>query len=280
MQLKKLVNRRTFLACLTGSAAVGGYMRFWEPGAISVLRHNFFFNTQMAGFRILHLSDFHASAVVSLNFIMESLQLGLAEKPDLIFLTGDFITTTYKDFAGYTEALQLLSAAAPTYACIGNHDGGWWARHRGYPNWQNVAEMLKAARITVLHNESMVIEVKSVRLQLVGLGDLWARECDPAKAFERADASIPTMVLSHNPDSKELISDQKWDLMLCGHTHGGQLSLPWIGTPFAPVRDHRYVSGLNRWRDRFIHTTPGVGNLHGMRLNCPPEVSVIDTASI
>jgi predicted MPP superfamily phosphohydrolase len=64
--------------------------------------------------------------------------------------------------------------------------------------------------------------------------------------------------------------------MLCGHTHGGQLVIPMIGAPFAPVRDHRFVRGLNPWDGRLIHTSCGVGNVLGVRLNCRPEVNILD----
>ena len=76
------------------------------------------------------------------------------------------------------------------------------------------------------------------------------------------------------PDSKEHLRKYPWDLMLCGHTHGGQCDLVF-GTPFAPVRNKRYVRGLHPWNDRWIHTTKGVGNLHGLRFNCRPEVSLL-----
>jgi hypothetical protein len=83
-------------------------------------------------------------------------------------------------------------------------------------------------------------------------------------------------VLCHNPDAKELFRRHDGYLMLCGHTHGGQLRLPLLGTPFAPVRDKRYVEGLHPWAGRWLYTTRGVGNLHGLRFHCPPEVSVLD----
>ena len=91
----------------------------------------------------------------------------------------------------------------------------------------------------------------------------------------QAPPGTTTLALLHNPDGKDQIADHSWHLALCGHTHGGQLCLPWWGTPFAPVRDHRYVAGLNRWRDRWIYTTRGVGNLHGVRFNCRPEVRLL-----
>jgi hypothetical protein len=62
---------------------------------------------------------------------------------------------------------------------------------------------------------------------------------------------------------------------LCGHTHGGQIVLPLIGAPWAPVRDKRFIAGLYSWENRWIHITRGVGNVHGGRFNCPPEVSLL-----
>ena len=82
--------------------------------------------------------------------------------------------------------------------------------------------------------------------------------------------------MSHNPDAKIHLRPLDWDLVVCGHTHGGQLRLPFLGTPFAPVADKRYVEGLHRWQERWLYVTRGVGNLHGVRFNCRPQVSVLD----
>jgi predicted MPP superfamily phosphohydrolase len=83
------------------------------------------------------------------------------------------------------------------------------------------------------------------------------------------------ILLNHNPDAKDLVRSYEWDLMLCGHTHGGQVCLPFIGAPFAPVRDKRYLHGLYAWNKRWLHISSGVGNLHGIRFNCRPEVSLL-----
>jgi uncharacterized protein len=81
--------------------------------------------------------------------------------------------------------------------------------------------------------------------------------------------------LSHNPDTKEQLKAYDWDVAFCGHTHGGQFRLPLIGTPFAPVKDKRFVQGLHFWEGRQIYITKGVGNLFGVRFNCRPEISLI-----
>jgi hypothetical protein len=83
-------------------------------------------------------------------------------------------------------------------------------------------------------------------------------------------------LLAHNPDSKDILGAYPWDLMLCGHTHGGQVRLPIVGPAFAPVRDKRYVEGLKPWNDRLIFVTRGVGNYVGVRFNCRPEVSLLN----
>ena len=112
-------------------------------------------------------------------------------------------------------------------------------------------------------------------MQLVGVGDLWSRELDGAAAFREAEKNVPTILLAHNPDSKIALGNRAWHLMLSGHTHGGQIRLPLLGAPFAPVVDKRYIAGLKPWRDRWIHVTKGVGNVHGVRFNCRPEVSLL-----
>jgi predicted MPP superfamily phosphohydrolase len=126
----------------------------------------------------------------------------------------------------------------------------------------------------LLHNSNAEFRARGRAFHLVGLGDMWADELYPDKAFPAPSANR-TVVLSHNPDTKDLLTDFAWDLMLSGHTHGGQFSIPLLGTPFAPVRDHRYVEGLKPWRNRQIHVTTGVGNLYGARFNCRPEVSFL-----
>jgi predicted MPP superfamily phosphohydrolase len=278
--LPKHLTRRKFLATL-GLAAVGSgiYVRVIEPRWLTIGRHTVSVGLKGDGppLKILHLSDLHASRVVSLSFIGEAVRLGLGLQPDLICLTGDFITRGYKELDGYAEALKPLAASAPTFACLGNHDGGTWAaRRRGHADTNRVREMLAKAGVTLLHNAAQTIRIRDRDLTLVGLGDMWAGELQPMIAFRshesKADATI---VLSHNPDSKEALKPYPWDLMLCGHTHGGQVKLPFIGAPILSIRDRRFGEGLRQWEGRWIYVTRGVGNLHGIRFNCPPEVSLV-----
>lgn len=262
------------------AGAVGAaYTRLLEPGWLEVSHRSVQLGpTAATPIRVLHLSDLHASGYVPLEFIAQAIQLGLTDKPDLICLTGDFITKHFTRFADYADVLKPLAAAAPVFACLGNHDGGKWAarpNYRGHADHVEVRKCLAASGAKVLLNQSQAITLRGRQLRLVGVGDLWADELRAPEAFAAGSPDIATLLLMHNPDGKDAVADFPWQLALCGHTHGGQLRLPFFGTPFAPVRDHRYVAGLNRWRDRWIYTTRGVGNLHGVRFNCRPEVSLL-----
>ncbi len=272
------ISRRRFLGGVSVAAlATLGYARFIEAeslqtGWVTVPLSN----EKRAPLKLLHLSDLHASGLVGLDYIDESITVALGWKPDFICLTGDFISHQFANPEGYARILRRLSETSPCYASLGNHDGGPWAsEHGGYPDIEWVSELLSKSGITLLHNAAAHISVRDWPLNIVGVGDLWAGQCDGPSGFRNVREGPTTILLSHNPDSKGNLFEQRWDLMLCGHTHGGQLRLPLIGTPFAPVSDQRFVQGLHRWKDRWIHITRGVGNIYGLRINCPPEVSFL-----
>jgi predicted MPP superfamily phosphohydrolase len=287
LSAEKIISRRKFLRGVGALAVVGGagaaYTRWFEPYALQVhtvrvpVRGDS--KTLEAPIRIAHLSDFHASRFVSFEFIDKAVTLALAQRPDLIAVTGDFFTNRLTDPDRYSAILRRLSSAAPTFGCLGNHDGGPWTRRAGgLATPDEALALLRAANIPCLHNRGDAVTIRSRPLQLVGVGDLWSQMCEPEKAFRETPArnGATRVLLNHNPDAKTLLRPFDWDLVLCGHTHGGQLRLPFLGTPFAPVADKRYVEGLHRWENRWLYITRGVGNLHGLRFNCRPQVSVID----
>jgi uncharacterized protein len=235
--------------------------------------------------RILQLSDLHASWEVPLDFIDAAIELGLKQKPDVICITGDFITRDDLTFDGvqYLRVLKKLVGAVPVYAILGNHDGGdWAAQHMGYHDASLVRGLVSGMGAKLLHNQREIVTVRGRQFVLAGLGDIWSNEVEPEGALgglEQAEA--PVVLMAHNPDTKDLLGARyRWDLMLSGHTHGGQMRVPLIGTPFAPVQDMRYVEGLKHWGSRQIQVTRGVGNLVGMRIHCRPQVSVIDLSGV
>lgn len=209
--------------------------------------------------------------------------MGLETSPDAVCMTGDFITNQYAfDEAGYQRILKRLAAHIPCYACLGNHDGGNWTTHvGGYATSEVVRRLLQASGIELLHNRAVIIDIKDQRIVFAGVGDLWNEEVDAAAAF-REVTDTPrnaTVLLAHNPDTKDLVREYPWDMMLSGHTHGGQVLVPGIGTRFVAVRDKRFISGLKHWNGKNIYISRGVGNLAGVRLNCRPEVTTLTLTS-
>lgn len=280
------LGRRRFLRSMIGGAfagmiAVPGYARFLEPGWFEVTHKGVPIGRRRLrrGVRILHLSDLHASEFVPYSQIAEAIELGLAERPDFACLTGDYVTHRMPEEGDFSGALRPLAEAVPTLAVFGNHDGGRWVgRHGGYQDISTMRSALEAAGVRCLHNESCLVEVGGQPIRFTGVGDLWAREIDAATAFASvgAGASEPHVLLAHNPDSRFDVADRPWDLMLSGHTHGGQVIVPVVGyAPFVGVSDPRFLEGLQPWNGRLVHITRGVGNLLGWRLACRPEVSLL-----
>jgi len=236
------------------------------------------------GFKIAHLSDLHSSPLVDRAHLDEAVDLALAEKPDLVVLTGDFIGHTLRtsrdevhdfDFQYLDNLVNSLGRAkAPfgTYAVLGNHD--FWSGPK-------VTERLchdfeTRAGIPVLRNQSILLEKGEDSIQLLGIDDYW-HSWDLGKALRKVPMESLKILLSHNPDINHRISSShKIDLVLCGHTHGGQIAFPFIGAPFSPTKNHKYLKGLVRDGDRQTYITRGVGHLVvPIRFNCPPEVTLI-----
>jgi uncharacterized protein len=274
-------SRRQFLAAtMVAGAAAFTYARWIEPHWLDCAEITIPLGRGRP-IRLLHLSDFHVSDTASLELVDCAITRGLERKPDFAVITGDFITGEFAASPEYERTLQRLATAVPTFACLGNHDGGRWSAQRGdNASFQPVVSLIGHSGIQLLRNSSRAINLRGRNVQMIGVGDPWAGDCNLAAAF----ASLPPrgeatrIVLSHNPDTKDLFQPLDWDLLLCGHAHGGQFHLPLLGTPFAPVTDKRFVAGLHRWDNRWIHTTRGVGNLHGLRLFCRPQVSLLIVA--
>lgn len=282
--MARTITRRQLLRMLGAGAVLGGAFGYFHGIEAEWLEttHTRISLPSAAGsrLRILHLGDLHADKRwVSLNYIRRAIAQGLAERPDVICLTGDFITARYDQFSDYTQALQPLARSAPTFACLGNHDGGAWAGEGdGYPTTDAVRELLRASGIQLLHNLGSEFQVRGERWQIVGVGDWWAGECRAEEAFIKTPprAGARRILLNHNPDAKAALRRHDWDLMLCGHTHGGQIGFPPLARYFAPVEDKRFIAGLYAWENRPLFITRGVGNLMGGRVFCRPEVSVLD----
>lgn len=277
------MNRRYFLYGLpTAALSAFGYVSLIEPRWIEETS-----KTVRTGWnlrrpvRIGHLSDLHASSTIPISFLEAAFRRVWAMRPDFVCLTGDFVTAGSEfDQPAYESALSGLAEKVPVFAVLGNHDGGVWAGREGWQaNHRRVREMLSRSGIPVLHNEARRLEVDGQPLWLVGVGDWWSEELQAGPAFAKVSGEdAPVVVMNHNPDGKQDCAPYQWDLMLCGHTHGGQVMLPWYGCPVPPIVDLRYMAGLNPFEKRWIHTSRGVGNIAGVRMNCRPEITTLSVS--
>ena len=267
------VKRRLFLSAIAAGLPSAAWAEYVEPYRFEISRTRLVI-PGIRPKRILHVADIHISDGMTANELEVGVVAGLATRPHMICVTGDFISSTVGfDRPGLLRLLRRLSRAAPTFAVLGNHDGGdWLARYGGSRSTQVIREIVADAGIRLLHNESAVFD----DLAVIGVGDYWSGEFHPDRAFAKASAAPGTVLLCHNPEAKRSLVDWRWDLMLSGHTHGGQVRIPGINPLWTPVWDKRFVAGLYGWQGRQIFITRGLGSPKHVRAFCRPEVSVLE----
>jgi uncharacterized protein len=231
-----------------------------------------------AGMRVVQLSDFHCSRHVTASYLSEAVALAQAQTPDLIVLTGDFIHKGFKYVQRVASVLGQLNAPEGVYAVLGNHDFSvrnalGIRRHKHLH--QAMADALESHGIRVLRNETVQVTRGEHALHLTGLDDLWSRVCNIDQAFADSGSSEPRLVLAHNPCTIEHLGERRCDLMLSGHTHGGQVNLPGLGRVTLSRNGKRFAAGMYRVDDRYLYVNKGVGFGIRVRYNVRPEVALL-----
>jgi hypothetical protein len=248
----------------------------------------------LQGSKLVHMTDFHFDGLLlSEQLLTEAIEASNQIKPDLVVLTGDFVTSRPKPIHKLVQWLKRLQSNAGIYAVLGNHD-----LHLPKSKVE-ITKALTDAGIQVLWNQ--VVYPLGAGLALVGLPDFWSPEFDPAPVMNQLDAEIPRIVLSHNPDSAEPLQHWRVDLQLSGHTHGGQIVLPgrgsvptwiyesrhkipeflWPWIPFLKgkwpkvVKHWEWAQGLHQVGANKLYVNRGLGTFPPGRLFCPPEVTAI-----
>jgi uncharacterized protein len=230
-----------------------------------------------AGLKVVQLSDLHCSRHVTPAYVGEAVDLALAQRPDLVVLTGDFVHRGYRHVAEAAAGVRRLAAPLGVYAVLGNHD--YSIRNAlGVRRFKHlhraVADALAANGVRVLRNESVRLERNGATLDLAGVDDLWSRACDPERAFTGLEESAPRLVLAHNPRTVERLAGRRCDLMLSGHTHGGQVDWPGLGRVALSRRAKRFAAGLYRHGHTLLYVHKGVGFGWRFRFGVRPEVAV------
>jgi len=222
------------------------------------------------GYSILHISDLHANRFFPVSSIAARLAAAGPLQPDLVVFTGDLTSAGRHRVAAAAELLGRISAADGAAAVLGNHDH-WMGE-------EEVRSALSAQRVRVLVNEHIVLRRGGQSLYLAGVDDAsYTRKDDPAKAMAGIPEGAAVILLSHAPDVILRRESARADLILAGHTHGGQIALPRLGPLYVPSRlGRRYAGGLHKLDDGWLFVNRGLGEVFPpLRVDCPPEVAVI-----
>lgn len=276
------MNRRTSVvhtAVSLAATTVGcfGYATEIEPHWLEIVQRDLPIEhppKALDGARLVQLSDLHVGPQVSDEYLVHSFERMRALAPDIVVITGDFLT--HRRTRGESQYAQLRGVLAhlphgrlATLGILGNHDYG---RGWGDPAIASkvVAEAERAG-VRVLRNQSQAV----AGLDFVGVDDLWARRGDPPAALETRE-SAAALVLVHNPDAAD---QQQWPgfrgWMLAGHTHGGQCKPPFLPPPLLPAQNRRYVAGeVAVDAGRRLYISRGVGHLIRARFLVRPEITL------
>ncbi len=234
--------------------------------------------TPFNGYRIVQLSDIHLDEYTEPYFLEHIVRKVNALVPDLVLITGDFITHGSLTFIAGRHALHrcaeiLTTLTAPLrYAVLGNHDVAY--------NAAAVIHALTTHGTPVLVNQYLPIERNGARLWLCGVED-------PGTGHPDLDLSVPAkpdgpvLLMAHEPDyADDVIAHPRGplvDLMLAGHSHGGQVRLPFLGPLILPPMAEKYPEGLYRFNQMQLYVNRGLGTVGlPFRLNCPPEITVLN----
>jgi predicted MPP superfamily phosphohydrolase len=226
--------------------------------------------------RIVALADVHTGSPWNwTSNLRRVVARANAEGPDLVVLLGDYVIHGVLGgrFVPPEEIAPILGglrARLGVVAVLGNHDG-WLDAPR-------VERALESAGIPVLSNEARPLGDGEERFWVAGLADAWTSGASVTAALRDVPPEGPVLLLTHNPDVFPGVPDRV-GLTLAGHTHGGQVSLPFFGPPIVPSRfGQRYAAGLVEEDGRLLFVTTGIGtSIVPVRIGVPPEIAVLDT---
>lgn len=233
-------------------------------------------HNRLHGTRIAHISDLHHSRTVSSGYLHRCIERINLLDVDLVVLTGDYIT--YDIRGTYREKVVALlgdiESRFGTYACLGNHDYGIRSLS-GYKRdrlLRRLIQGMEAKGITVLRNESAVLNINGHPLWFVGLGDLRIGDFQPHKAFADVPADQVTIALIHNPRGIEHLGEFAVNAVVSGHTHGRRTGSA-TGHPWK-IRDRRFQAGMYEVEGKKLYVNRGLGRVGRARLNARPEITV------
>ncbi len=190
------------------------------------------------------------------------------QRPDVVALTGDYVTLSHAYIWPVAQALGGLNARYGVFAVLGNHDFRVDA--------EEVTRALEAQRIRVLRNSHAPLRAGGRTLWLVGVDDVWFSSDDLSAALRSIPAHDAKILLCHNPEGIGRAARLGIDLMLSGHTHGGQVRLPLLRSLYRSKPGGPFIAGWNRLGETQIYVSRGIGKvLVPVRVACPPEITCL-----
>ncbi|MBV6624952.1 MAG: metallophosphoesterase [Rivularia sp. (in: Bacteria)] len=248
----------------------------------------------LKGIRIVQMTDFHYDGLrLSQKMLEKAIIASNEAEPDIVVLTGDYVTDNPSPINKLVLQLKYLQSRYGTYAVLGNHD-----IHYAHSK----AEITSAfSRVGIEVLENSIAYPFGKELPLVGIGEYWSPYFHPELVMNQLDAAQPRIVLSHNPDTADILQKWRVDLQLSGHTHGGHIVIPGIGPAIAAysnivrsvpkrmrrrmplvkteffnvVRNWQWAKGFHRVGSNQLYINRGLGTYLPGRLFCNPEVTVI-----
>jgi uncharacterized protein len=226
--------------------------------------------SEFQGLRIVQLTDLHHGPYTGLEFIARTVQLANEQQPDLILLTGDYSQRESKYVLPCIRELGDLRAPLGVYTIPGNHE-----YYRGIKLYHDA---LRLTEIRDLTNQSVILRRNGAELALAGIDDHMMGQPRIDRAMSHVKSELPTILLSHNADAILNLSDPRVKLILSGHTHGGQISIPFYGPPHLPeTYQAPYIAGLYQTPTAQIYVSRGIGTIFPpLRFNAPPELTVLE----
>ena len=273
--------RRQFFrdAAAAVTLSIAGTSILLEPNLPQIVRQDFFLPRlpqQLDRFTIALLSDFHYDPYFSVHPLRAAIDMVNGLQPDLIVLTGDFVSAQQFEPASKAaraaepcaRLLSQMIAPHGLWAVLGNHDDE--------TDPEFVTGALRAENIQVLANQSAPIERDSGRIWLAGVNDVLSETADLTSALRGIPATEFVILLAHEPDFADEVSRFPVDLQLSGHSHGGQIRIPTLPPLYLPDLAKKYVWGTYQIGPLTLYTNAGLGTVTvPVRLHCPPEITLL-----
>jgi predicted MPP superfamily phosphohydrolase len=224
---------------------------------------------RLDGLRIAHLSDLHIGTHTPKSRGLAWARAANARAPHLAVVTGDLVTSGTDFHEDIADAVAALRAPHGVAVSMGNHDY--------FGEGEPLISLLRERGVRVLRNEGVVLEHEGARLYLAAIDDTWTRRDDLARSLAGRPGDTPTVLLAHDPSRFDAAADAGVELVLSGHTHGGQIALPFAARFFSlATLAHPYNMGLYRRGRATLYVHPGLGTTGPpMRLGVAPEVTIL-----